>query len=659
MSSSKHLFLSDEELGKKYDDHNRRDSIYGLSLGSFWRRLPRRRRIALVFFVAFVVFIFCKHIPTRVGYVGQRSQILDDSWLHSSHETSVGLEPDEIDSTPDEKGIKYYRRPIEFESLFESLYSTRDLNNYANQESVIFATGQLKSLGDMLPIACDMAARKRNSVHLAIMGRDEIPLADIQRANGFREEDCPVTWHDARPIHASTSSPWRLELSVKAALVHMYRILAPRAFITRDIELEEAFFIDAIEIRAFQLGVTHISLPSSLSNFKWIADLDAYSLEAWNDVQTEILINVLPNSSGAFRKLLRSLQEADYFGPAPGLTIELPVDADPTLLYFLKNFRWPPKTAHRQFTLRRRISPSVLSSQEAAVRTVDSFYPKNPNFSHVILVSPDTELAPSFFHFLKYSLLKYKYGDSEDLPGHLLGVSLELPSSRPTDGKPFSVPMSISSPNPSKGRPAEIPTLLWQIPDNNAVLYFGDMWAEFQSFLSHRLSPSIQRRGKDVHKVILKSYPSWMDYMLEFMRARGYYLVYPAFAAQDDLAIATVHNELHRPPEEYDDPNQIQVKSKFEEKDLAHSPSTLSTLLDVYPGMLPDIRELSVLPYTGELTHDDESTNEQDSFLQTFRKEVGGCTNSDEKPESVPLKADDLFCIEEEPISKEGVEIPA
>ncbi|EFE29771.1 uncharacterized protein ARB_03112 [Trichophyton benhamiae CBS 112371] len=626
MSSSKHLFLSDEELGKKYDDHNRRDSTYGLSLGNFWRRFPRRRRIALVFFVAFVVFIFCKHIPTRVGDVSQRSQFLDDPWLRPSSETNVGSEPAEIDSTPDEDGIKYYRGPIEFESLFESLYSTRSLSYDADQESVIFATGQLKSLGDMLPVACDMAARKRSSVHLAIMGRDEIPLADIQRANGFREEDCPVTWH------------------------------APRAFITRDIEFEEAFFIDAIELRAFQLGITHISLPSPLSNFKWIADLDAFSLEAWNDVQTEILINVQPNSSGGPRKLLRSLQEADYFGPAPGLTIELPVDADPTLLYFLKNFRWPPKTAHRQFTLRRRISPSVLTSQEAAVRTVDSFYPKNPNLSHVVLVSPDTELAPSFFHFLKYSLLKYKYGDSEDSPGHLFGVSLELPSSRPTDGKPFSVPRTISSP---KGQSAEIPTLLWQIPDNNAVLYFGDMWAEFQSFLSHRLSTSIQKKGKDVHKVIMKSYPSWMDYMLEFMRARGYYLVYPAFAAQDDLAIATVHNELHRPPEEYDDPNQRQVKPNFEEKDLAHSPSTLSTLLDVYPGMLPDIRELPVLPYTGELTHDDESTNEQVSFLQTFRKEIGGCTNSDEKPESVPLKADDLFCIEEEPISIEGVEISA
>lgn len=198
MSSSKHLFLSDEELGKKYDDHNHRDSIYGLSLGSFWRRLPRRRRIALVFFVAFVVFIFCKHIPTRVGDVSQRSQLLDDPWLRPSGETNVESEPAEIDSTQDENGIKYYRGPIDFESLFESLYSTRSLNYDADQESVIFATGQLKSLGDMLPVACDMAARKRSTVHLAIMGRDEIPLADIQRANGFREEDCPVTWHGMR-----------------------------------------------------------------------------------------------------------------------------------------------------------------------------------------------------------------------------------------------------------------------------------------------------------------------------------------------------------------------------------------------------------------------------------------------------------------------------
>ncbi|EFR00325.1 hypothetical protein MGYG_03327 [Nannizzia gypsea CBS 118893] len=656
MSSSKHLFLSDEELGKKYDDRNRRDSIYGISAAGLWRRIPRRRRIALAIVVTLVVFILCRHMPTRAGDVSQRSQLWDDPWLRPSRDTNIGPGLAEIDNTPDENGVKYYRGPIEFESLFQSLYSTRSLRDDADQETVIFATGQLKSLGDMLPVACNMAARKLNTVHLAIMGREKISIADIQRANGFREDDCPVIWHDARPIHASSSSPWRLELSVKAAVVHMYRILAPRAFITRDIEFEEAFFIDAIELRTFQLGITHISLPSSLSNFKWIADLDAFSLETWNDVQTEILINVHPNSSGGLRKLLRSLQEADYFGPTPGLTIELPVDADPTLLYFLSNFRWPPKTPHRQFTLRRRISPSILTSQEAAVRTIDSFYPKNPNLSHVLVISQDTELAPSFFHFLKYSLLKYKYGDSEDLPGHLLGISLELPSSRPTDGKPFSAPMSVLSSNPSKEQPATIPTLLWQMPTNNAVLYFGDMWTEFQSFLSHRLSPSIQMKGKDVKKVITKSYPSWMDYMLEFMRTRDYYLAYPAFAAQDDLAIATVHNELYQPPEEYDNPNQRQVQSKFEEKDLAHSSSTLSTLLDVYPGMLPDVRELPVLPYTGELT-DDESTNGRESFLQTFRKEIGGCASNDEKPESVPLKADDLFCIGEESISKGDVEV--
>ncbi|KAM5476231.1 hypothetical protein MauCBS54593_000916 [Microsporum audouinii] len=656
MSAPKHLFLSDEELGKKFDDPGRRDSIYLPSIGNFWRHLPRRRRVALSIFVALLIFIFFRHIPTR--YARQKPQFMDDPWLRPPRDTYTDPEPIEIDDTPDENGVKYYRGLIEFESLLRSLYSSRGWGDSVDQEVVVFATGELKSLGDMLPIACDMALRKLNGVHLAIMGREEIPLADIQRANGFREQDCPIVWHDARPDHASSSSPWRLELSVRAALVHMYRILGPRVFITRDIEFEAPFFMDAIELRSYQMGITHISLPSSLSNFKWIADLDSNSLTAWNDVQTEILINVPPNSSGSLRKLLRSLQRADYFGPAPGLTIELPVDADPTLLHFLKSFRWPPKTGSRHFTVRRRVSPSALTSQEAAIRVVDSFYPKDPSLSHVLLISPNTELAPSFFHFLKYSLLKYNYCSSEDAPAHLFGVSLELPSSRATDGKPFSVPTSVLRPDSSKEL-AEVPTLLWQMPNSNAVLYFGSKWLEFQSFLSHRFAPSIQAKGKDIPKILTKSHPSWMDYMLEFMRARGYYLTYPAFATQDDIAIATVHNELYQPPEEYDDPDQRQIKSNFQEKDLDRSPPTLSTLLDIYPGKLPDIRELPVLPYTGEAVGEHDFTKGRDSFLQTFRKEIGGCTDGDEVPERTPLNAGDLFCLVDETKLKDSLEIPA
>ncbi|KAF3483178.1 uncharacterized protein GIQ15_02502 [Arthroderma uncinatum] len=650
MSAPKRLFLSDEELGKKYDDHNRPNSIYGSSIMNFWRRLPRRRRIALAITVALLLFIFFRHVPTRTRDISD-----GHLWSHPQYDSYTDSEPLETDNTPDEDGVRYYRGLIEFESLLASLYSSRSWGD-EDQDAVVFATGELKFLGDILPVACDMASRERNKVHLAIMGREEIPLADVQRANAFIEEDCPIVWHDARPDHASSSSPWRLELSVKAAMVHMYRVLNPRAIITRDAEHEESFFMDAVEFRAYQMRMTHIALPSSMSNFKWIADLDSSSLEAWNDVQTEILINAPPASSGSLRKLLKDLQHADYFGPAPGLTIELPVDADPTLLKYLKTFRWPPRTGSRHFTLRRRVSPSVMTSQEAAVRAVDSFYPKDSSRYHVLVVSPNTELAPSFFHFLKYSLLKYKYCAKENIPAHLVGISLEMPSSRPTDGKPLSVPKSITKSTSAEARKDELPTLLWQMPNSNAVLYFGDKWLEFQSFLSNRLAPSIQAKQKTPPKVITKAFPSWMDYMLEFMRARAYYLTYPEFATQGDLALATVHNELYQPPEEYDDPKQQQVESNFDEKDLAHSPSTITTLLDIYPGSLPDIRELSVLPYTGEIADVDDFMEKRDSFRRTFRKDIGGCTDGDDIPKIVPLKADDLFC--QADITKEGLDAP-
>ncbi|KAK2877077.1 hypothetical protein FQN49_001440 [Arthroderma sp. PD_2] len=648
MSAPKHLFLSDEELGKKYDDHNRYSAIYGPpSITNFWRRLPRRRRIALGMSIALLLFVFLRYLPASTRNTGERSQFAGDPWLGTPHDSYTDPGPPDVDDTPNGNGVRYYRGLIEFESLLASLYSVRSLGDSMDQDVIVFATGELKSLGDILPVACDMASRKRNKVHLAIMGREEIPIADVQRANGFRERDCPIVWHDARPDHASSSSPWRLELSVKAAMVHMYRVLGPQAIITRGGDREESFFLDAIDLRTYQLGITHISLPSSMSDFKWIADLDSRSLEAWNDVQTEILINAPPSSSGSLRKLLRSLQHADYFGPAPGLTIELPVDADPTLLDFLKGFRWPPQTDHRHFTLRRRVSPSVMTSQEAAVRAVDSFYPKDSSLSHVLIISPNTELAPSFFHFLKYSLLKYNYCSEDDNPAHLLGISLELPSYRPTDGKPFSAPKGVTKSASSEGQHGEVPTLLWQMPNSNAVLYFGDKWLEFQSFLSSRFAPSIQAKQKETPKVISRTFPSWMDYMLEFMRTRGYYLTYPQFAAEDNLALATVHNELYQPPEEYNEPERQQTQSNFDEKDLAHSPSTLSTLLDIYPRSLPDIRELPVLPHTGEIGVDEDFMEGRDSFLRTFRKDIGGCTDDDVVPEIVSLKADDLFCLED------------
>lgn len=316
-----------------------------------------------------------------------------------------------------------------------------------------------------------------------------------------------------------------------------------------------------------------------------------------------------------------------------------------------------------------------MTPEDATIRAVDAVYPKNSNFSHVLVVSPQAELAPSFFHFLKYTLLKYKYSKLSEKTGHkLLGISLELPSHRPTDDKEFSVPKELADLDSSQERTREIPALLWEVPNSNAALYFGDKWIEFQSFLSHRFSPSSQKNKKD-KKLISRLFPAWTEYMLEFMRARGYHLLYPAFANQDELSLVTLNNELYRVPEEFESPlasddpepdtksdetgteaepkipapeNPLSgsetVKPKSIEKNLPGSSNILG-LLRRYPDELPDLVSIPVLPYTGELTREDP-VERAEAFAQTFREKIGGCTSGKTTAETVIryLEADDLFC---------------
>lgn len=387
----------------------------------------------------------------------------------------------------------------------------------------------------------------------------------------------------------------------------------------------------------------------------------------WNKVQVEILVQAPPASSGSLLRLLRSLQNANYFGSPPGLTIELPYDVDPLLVEFLADFTWPPQTENRQFTLRRRITHNI-TTEEAAMRNIDSFYPRDPWYSHVLVLSPQTEMAPSFYHYLKYSLLKYKYSTTDTLSAYqLLGISLDLPSFKPTDGHGFSPPKSDSGSFLAEEN--NVPVFLWQAPNSNAALYFGDKWIEFHSFLSNRLAPSLKTKQKSRPKYILDRYASWMEYMMEFIQARGYYLLYQSFAAEDDLSLTTVHNELFRIPEEHasvpkaetphEDHEQANSSdqtlsgevadrhaiSQATEKNLLEAPS-ISPLLDAYPGHLPPLSSLKILSSSGVAKGWDTLLNATEEYATAFKTELGGCDAQQEPPDFVALSANDLFCLE-------------
>jgi hypothetical protein len=44
-------------------------------------------------------------------------------------------------------------------------------------------------------MACEMSRWNRNVVHFAIMGRENLPMEDIQTVNGVTTTDCDIFWH--------------------------------------------------------------------------------------------------------------------------------------------------------------------------------------------------------------------------------------------------------------------------------------------------------------------------------------------------------------------------------------------------------------------------------------------------------------------------------
>ena len=321
----------------------------------------------------------------------------------------------------------------------------------------------------------------------------------------------------------------------------------------------------------------------------------------------------------------------------------------------------PPGAAHvSQVSLRHRIPRRTLTEYEASARLVESFYPVRTKDSHVLLLSPQIELSPLYYHYLIYHLLEYKYSahgkETKNSP-HLMGISLELPTHFLNDSEPLVPPLLQKPPSSrNRGTPIEPTPFLWQAPNSNAALYFGDKWMEFHSFLSARLSKPPTTRTK----MISKKHPSWLEYLLELMRARRYSLLYPIFSI-DDEAIATVHDELYQIPEEFPrepstpasvpDLNPSEPLSLvYERKDdpppnTEHSLSS-STLLSLLPnsGDLPDVYELPLLAFDGSSLTQQQANDDAWTFTKEYRREVGGCETEVEVTKREPNSALDLFC---------------
>ncbi|KAI9052967.1 hypothetical protein LZ554_003238 [Drepanopeziza brunnea f. sp. 'monogermtubi'] len=656
------LFPGDVELGKRDDDHKPGGKS---QLGLAWqhrripntplRRIPntplRRsmKRVVLGVLALIALYYFFRNMPTDLENPRKRPSYVHVAGPHAPSSKEL---PDSKTTAPQRGQINTTGVPL------------HDFNGpikFYNLASTLHGAGILGAKGYEQINPCEMAIRQRNYVHFALLGRDDISMDILKSVNGISQE-CDIIFHDARPDYSVQSSDFRMEVSTKAAFNHINTYIHPQATIVDGSGEEESWFLKALGDRAVALGRTVIELPENVEkNLMWITLLDSSSLSAWNQVSIDIIVHAQPAASGALIRLLRSLRKADFFSSAlPRLTIELPHDIDEPSRQFLEGFHWPPAASHNTgnlLTLHHRIPQHGLTAEENSIRLLESFWPANPFDNHVLVLSPNVELSPLFFHYLKYTMLEYIYSaDSEDLRQNLLGISLDLPSVYLNDSTPFTAPLANVTDDEANVA-AGATQFLWEAPNSNAELYFGDKWIELHDFVSQSLSSqhTLPTPTTLNEKIVSKTYPSWLEHVLRLVRNRGYWTLYPT--VENDYMLATLHQDLYQAPEEFKE--EVEAEKEMSEE-LGADPSEYlslkqkereslliqTSLLNILPsgGDLPKLSAMPIVAWDGTIADADEIVARAEEYSSVFRREIGGC-DEDSVKEVVGMFAGDLFCL--------------
>lgn len=517
---------------KKYDSPIQRQAWSPANRNARPWSMVRKRRLLQLLVVVLAVYFFIKYLPTDLPTVGQRIDSRTGRRQGPALPVDFTASRDKLDKS------QLYDGQIRFYNLAMSLRPHTHAN-YGDKRSLVFLLRDLRTAGSLVPLACQMGNFNRTVVHLAVISPQDTKIPDIISLIGIDSADCPVYWHDARPDFNGQSSAARRARSIQSAMDHLRSSLQASAFVVDNAQISDSRYKTIVQEKSASLWTSLIVVPQdSVTSVNWITSLDGSSFSALNSVKIDIVISAYQNSAGSLLRLLESIRNANYGGvPRPRITVELPQNVDKFLLRYLEDFRWPADTSldSSYLILRRRFDSNLLNPTSASVQTIESFYPSSTSSAHLLVLSPDVELSGEYFQYLMYTLLEYKHGKvGQQVSASLMGISLDLP-------RKFSD--LARSPNNLVGS---------QTPSSTAALYFGDRWTELQEYTISRLKrdPTLSKSVPGHAKTSAKQ-PTWQHLASEFMTARNYVMLYPAFAKDQTSSLVTVHQEFHQDPEEY------------------------------------------------------------------------------------------------------------
>jgi len=289
----------------------------------------------------------------------------------------------------------------------------------------------------------------------------------------------------------------------------------------------------AIEGFNGDISIINLPLEEIAHIIGLMIDLPFEALKKWNEpiIQLQIITQNRPDS---LSRLVNSLNSSYYFGDENiHLTVNIDRGADPVTLEYCSTFSWN----HGKKTVRHRVVQGGLLPA-----VVESYYPYNYH-DYAVILEDDIEVSPFFYLWIKYNLLKYRYGPDKNHSQRLYGISLYGQRQMELNmigRKPYDPESKFNG----TSFPIRSPYLS-QIPCSWGAIYFPEVWREFHDYLAERLDDDTKYHLQPIKVPESRSYKwkkSWKRYFIELVYLRGYVMLYPNF--KNFTSFSTNHAEI-------------------------------------------------------------------------------------------------------------------
>ncbi|KAF8757830.1 hypothetical protein RHS01_03288 [Rhizoctonia solani] len=301
-----------------------------------------------------------------------------------------------------------------------------------------------------------------------------------------------------------------------------------------------------------------------LDSSEWLAMLTPEEWEAWDTPTIELAV-ITHDRPWSLQRLLNSMRQGHYYGDTINVVVNLEQTADPETRRIAEEFTMGAVPGH--------------------TAVVESWYPHGNN-SYGVILEDDVELSPLFYAWIKFGVLRYRYGTPPKDGQQLYGISLYQPKvselhmqgRRPFNASDVFVTASIEHPHTP---------YLSQVPCSWGAVYFPEHWREFQRYLSLRLSEHVIPTTEIVVPNLRsnKWSRSWKKFFNEMVHLRGYVSLYPNY--DHFVSLST---------------NHLEAGSMYRQTLAKKSNVTWVKILDLPLSNLPSWSDLPVLDLWGNIS---------------------------------------------------------